>query len=154
MAVEQTLILCKADAVQRGLVGEIVARFERRGFVIVGMKLIQVEEALAKRHYAEHEGKPFFKGLIEYITSCADRGHGHRGRGRGRRVPANDRGDRSTQGRARNDSRRFRADDRSTGLIHGSDSAQRRSSEVAIWFSPSEIARARRTRWTRSWHED
>src|SRR5579863_8977034 len=68
MPMEQTLILCKGDAVQRGLVGEIVARFERRGYVIVAMKLLKVSEALAKQHYAEHDGKPFFKGLIEYIT--------------------------------------------------------------------------------------
>ena len=70
MANEQTLILCKADAVARGLVGEIIARFERRGLTLVGMKLMKVDEARAKRHYAEHEGKPFFKGLVEYITSA------------------------------------------------------------------------------------
>jgi nucleoside-diphosphate kinase len=69
MAVERTLILCKADAVVRGLVGEILARFERRGYVFLGMKLMQVTEDQAKRHYAEHEGKPFFPGLVDYITS-------------------------------------------------------------------------------------
>jgi len=68
MAVERTLILCKADAVVRGLVGEIVARFERRGYVIVGMKMMKVSQDQAKRHYAEHEGKPFFQGLVDYIT--------------------------------------------------------------------------------------
>src|SRR5579864_7837329 len=70
MASERTLILCKPDAVARGLVGEIVARFERRGFVIVAMKMLTVDEPRARRHYAEHDGKSFFAGLISYITSA------------------------------------------------------------------------------------
>jgi nucleoside-diphosphate kinase len=69
MAVERTLILAKADAVVRGLVGEILARFERRGYTILGLKLTQVTNEQAKRHYAEHEGKPFFAGLVDYITA-------------------------------------------------------------------------------------
>ena len=69
MAVERTLILAKADAVVRGLVGEVLARFERRGYVILGLKMLQVTEEQAKRHYAEHEGKGFFAGLVEYITA-------------------------------------------------------------------------------------
>ncbi len=66
---ERTLILAKPDAVQRGLIGEIVGRFERRGLQIVGMKLMQVSTELAREHYKEHVGKPFFNGLVEYITS-------------------------------------------------------------------------------------
>ena len=66
---ERTLIIIKPDAVQRGLIGEIVARFERRGARIVGLKLIQISRELAERHYAVHKGKPFYAGLIEYITS-------------------------------------------------------------------------------------
>jgi nucleoside-diphosphate kinase len=69
MAVERTLILAKADAVVRGLVGEVLARFERRGYTILGLKLMQVTVDQAKRHYAEHEGKPFFAGLVDYITA-------------------------------------------------------------------------------------
>ncbi len=69
MAVERTLILAKADAVVRGLVGEVLARFERRGYTILGLKLMQVTAEQAKRHYAEHEGKAFFAGLVEYITA-------------------------------------------------------------------------------------
>ena len=68
MAVERTLILAKADAVVRGLVGEVLARFERRGYMILGLKLMHVTVEQAKRHYAEHEGKPFFAGLVDYIT--------------------------------------------------------------------------------------
>jgi nucleoside-diphosphate kinase len=69
MAVERTLILAKGDALVRGLVGEILARYERRGYTILGLKLMQVSRDQAHRHYAEHEGKPFFPGLVEYITS-------------------------------------------------------------------------------------
>jgi len=67
--VERTLLLAKPDAVQRGLVGEIVSRFERRGLQIVGLKMVAVSTQLAKEHYREHVGKPFFKPLVEYITS-------------------------------------------------------------------------------------
>lgn len=67
---ERTLILAKPDAVQRGLIGEIIARFERRGLQIVGLKLVDVSTPLAKKHYREHIGKPFFAGLVEYITSA------------------------------------------------------------------------------------
>ncbi|HEX3467115.1 MAG TPA: nucleoside-diphosphate kinase [Candidatus Elarobacter sp.] len=69
MAVERTLILAKGDAVVRGLAGEVIARFERRGYTILGLKLMQVSKEQAKRHYAEHEGKPFFAGLVDYITA-------------------------------------------------------------------------------------
>jgi nucleoside-diphosphate kinase len=67
--VERTLILVKPDAFTRGLTGEIVARFERKGLQIVAMRHMQVDEDLAKRHYAEHDGKPFFGELVEFITS-------------------------------------------------------------------------------------
>ena len=66
---ERTLILVKPDAFARGLTGEIVARFERKGLTIVAMRHMQVTEDLAKQHYAEHEGKPFFGELVEFITS-------------------------------------------------------------------------------------
>ena len=66
---ERTLILVKPDAVQRGLIGEVLGRLEARGLRIVGLRLMHVDEALARRHYAEHDGKPFFAGLVDYITS-------------------------------------------------------------------------------------
>ncbi len=66
---ERTLVLVKPDGIQRGLAGEIISRLESRGLRIVGLRMLRVDEALAKRHYAEHEGKPFFNGLIDYITS-------------------------------------------------------------------------------------
>lgn len=69
MAVERTLVLCKPDAVRRGLCGEIVARLERRGFVLRGARLLKVTKALGQEHYAEHKGKPFFGDLVSFITS-------------------------------------------------------------------------------------
>ena len=69
MAIERTLILCKPDAVSRGLIGEITARIERRGYVISALKLMQLDGERAREHYGEHKGKPFFDGLVAFITS-------------------------------------------------------------------------------------
>ena len=69
MAEERTLVLCKPDAVARGLVGEVVGRLERKGFRLVAMELRSLDEATAKQHYGEHEGKPFFGDLVSFITS-------------------------------------------------------------------------------------
>ena len=66
---ERTLVLIKPDAMQRGLAGEVISRLERRGLKIAAVRLLKVSPALAKKHYAEHEGKPFFPGLVSYITS-------------------------------------------------------------------------------------
>jgi len=138
MAIEQTLILAKADAVARGLTGEILARFERRGYTIAAMKLLIVDEARAKTHYAEHEGKPFFKGLVDYITSApivalviegSDAIDGCRSTIGAtnpiKAAPGSIRGDfAQTIGR---------------NLVHGSDSAESAAREIAIWFADSEI---------------
>jgi nucleoside-diphosphate kinase len=138
MAIEQTLILAKADALARGLTGDILARFERRGYTIAAMKLLLVDEARAKAHYAEHEGKPFFAGLIEYITSApivalviegSDAIEGCRSTIGAtnpiKAAPGSIRGDLGqTIGR---------------NLVHGSDSAESAKREIAIWFEPSEI---------------
>ena len=69
MTVEKTLILLKPDAVQRAIAGEIVSRFEKKGLKLVAMKLVNVTKELAHTHYAEHKEKPFFKGLVEFITA-------------------------------------------------------------------------------------
>jgi len=68
--VERTFVMIKPDGVQRGLIGEIISRLERRGLKLVAMKMVKVDEGLARRHYAVHEGKPFFEGLVRYITSA------------------------------------------------------------------------------------
>ncbi len=66
---ERTFVMVKPDGVRRGLVGRILARFEDKGFRIVGLKMLQMDQALAERHYAEHKDKPFFPGLVNFITS-------------------------------------------------------------------------------------
>lgn len=65
---DRTLVLCKPDAVERGLVGEIIGRFERKGLKIAAGRLVHIDADLAARHYAEHDGKPFFKDLVSFIT--------------------------------------------------------------------------------------
>jgi nucleoside-diphosphate kinase len=136
---EQTLILAKADAVARGLVGEIIARFERRGFTIAALKLLTVDESRARTHYAEHEGKPFFEGLVKYITSApivamviegSDAIEGCRATiGATHPIkaePGSIRGDfGQTIGR---------------NLVHGSDSPESATREIPIWFAPLELA--------------
>jgi nucleoside-diphosphate kinase len=67
--IQRTLVIIKPDAVQRGLIGEITARFERRGLKVAAMRLETVSRETAERHYGEHQGKPFYEGLVEYITS-------------------------------------------------------------------------------------
>ena len=69
MTTERTLVLVKPDGVQRGLAGEIISRLERTGLQIVGLKLMQISEDLASQHYGEHHGKPFYSGLVSFITS-------------------------------------------------------------------------------------
>lgn len=69
-SMERTLVIVKPDGVQRGLIGEIVNRFEKRGLRIVGMKMMQISDNLARQHYSIHEGKPFFEPLVDYITSA------------------------------------------------------------------------------------
>ncbi|MYJ58005.1 MAG: nucleoside-diphosphate kinase, partial [Chloroflexi bacterium] len=69
MSTERTLVLVKPDGVQRGLIGQVLARLERRGLKLIGLKLMQMDEALANQHYAEHVEKPFFSGLRDFITS-------------------------------------------------------------------------------------
>ena len=66
---ERTLIIVKPEGVQRGLIGEVIARFERKGLKVVGLKLIQIPREMAEKHYAEHVGKPFYEGLVSHITS-------------------------------------------------------------------------------------
>jgi len=138
MAVERTLILAKPDAVVRGLVGEILARFERRGYTILGLKLMHVTEELAKRHYAEHEGKGFFQGLVDYITGSPvvamviegeDAIEGCRSTIGAtnpiKAVPGSIRGDYGqTIGR---------------NLVHGSDSPESAAREVGIFFRDDEL---------------
>ena len=138
MAMQQTLVLCETDALERGLVGEIILRFERRGYVIVGMKMISVDVALARRHYAEHEGKPFFQNLIDDITS---------GPIVALVLAGNDAIEACRQTIGAADPRKaspgsIRADLAQTirrNLVHASDSVESAKREVDFWFSATEL---------------
>ena len=133
MAVEQTLILAKPDAVRRSLAGEIVARFERRGFRMRAARLLTVDRALAAEHYAEHEAKPFFGELVEFITSGPTLAFVLEGEGViatarttiGATNPAE-----ATPGSLRGDFASAMPDN----LVHGSDSPESAAREIALWF--------------------
>ncbi len=141
---ERTLILAKPDGVQRGLVGEIIARFEKRGLKLIGMKLIQMSPELAARHYAVHQGRPFYDSLVEYITSgpvVAMVWEGKNAINAARNtigatnpvdaVPGSIRGDFGMEiGR---------------NLVHGSDSPENGLKEAGLFFSDSELVEWDRT---------
>ncbi len=135
---DRTLVLVKPDGVQRGLIGEIISRLERRGLKIVGMKLMQVSGELANRHYGEHEGKPFFAGLVGFITSgpivaMAIEGNNVVGLVRttvGATNPAA-----SAPGTIRGDL----GVDIGRNLIHGSDSDESAKRELSLFFTEGEL---------------
>lgn len=148
---ERTLVLIKPDAVQRGLIGPITGRFEQRGLKLVGMKFIQMDEALAARHYAVHQGKPFYPGLIQFITSGPVVALVWEGKNAVAAVrttmgvtkpweaaPGTIRGDFGlTMGR---------------NLVHGSDSVENAEKEVALFFDEDELVNWQRE--TERWIDD
>ncbi len=148
MTVERTLVLVKPDGVQRGLVGELIGRLERRGLKPVALKLMRIDEALAGRHYGEHREKGFFPGLVEFITSSpvvAMVWEGPKAVSMVRAMmgPTNPAG--APPGTIRGDL----AVDLGMNVIHGSDSPERAAEEVALFFEPSELVDWDRTqsRW-------
>jgi nucleoside-diphosphate kinase len=135
---ERTLIIIKPDGVERSLIGPIISRFEQRGLKIVGLKLLKVSDALARQHYAVHEGKPFFASLIEYITSAPV-------------VVMALEGPQAVQ-IARNTIGATKPAEAAPGsirgdfgvmigrnLVHGSDSPENGVAEVGLWFDPAEL---------------
>lgn len=138
MDTETTLIILKPDAIQRGLCGEIIARFERKGLKIIGCKFMQVGEALAKQHYAEHEGKAFFGELLNFITATpvlvlAIRGP--KAVSVCRNLIGSTDGREAAPGTIRGD---FGLS-KSTNLVHGSDSPESAKREVGLWFEKREL---------------
>jgi nucleoside-diphosphate kinase len=135
---QRTLIIFKPDCVQRRLTGSILARFEAKGLRIAALKMIRVDRALAEKHYAEHHGKPFFGGLIDFITSspvvvgvlegneaiAVVRGMLGATNGTAA-VPGTIRGDHSIS--------------KQNNLMHGSDSAESAKREIGIWFNPGDL---------------
>jgi nucleoside-diphosphate kinase len=138
VAVEQTLVLIKPDAMERRLAGEILARFERRGLSVRAGKLLQVGRDLAERHYDEHREKAFFGELVEFITSSPTlalvlEGEGAIGVVRttmGATNPVD-----SAPGTIRGDFALSMPDN----LVHGSDSAESAGREIALWFTDDEL---------------
>jgi nucleoside-diphosphate kinase len=138
MSVQRTLVLCKPDAVQRGIVGRIVSRFEDKGFKIVGLKMMQVDEALARTHYQEHIEKPFFSELVEFITASpivAMAVEGENAVEVVRGVMGTTNPQKATPGTIRGD---FGLN-LTKNLVHGSDSLASADRELALFFSEDEI---------------
>jgi nucleoside-diphosphate kinase len=138
MAVEETLVLIKPDAMQRALAGEILARFERRGLAVRAAKLVRVDQEFAERHYGEHAEKPFFGELVEFITSAPTlalvlEGDGAIGVVRetiGATDPA-----KAAPGTIRGDLALSMPDN----LVHGSDAPETAKREIELWFSKGEL---------------
>lgn len=135
---ERTLIILKPDCLQRRLTGRVIQRFEDKGLVLAGMKLMQISRELAERHYAPHKGKPFYPGLIDYVTSgpvvvmvlqgkrCIEIARTLMGKTFGyEAAPGTIRGD-------------FGAS-RSFNLVHGSDAPESAETEIALYFSKDEL---------------
>ena len=138
MGIERTYAMVKPDGVQRGLVGDIVSRIEEKGYKIVGMKLMQISRETAEKHYGEHAGKPFFEGLISFITSgpvvaVVLEGEnailGWRGM-MGATNPAD-----AAPGSIRGDY----ASSMDENVAHGSDAPETAEREIGIFFSPEEL---------------
>ena len=135
---EQTLVIVKPDGVQRGLIGEIIRRLERRGLKIVALKMIQISRELAERHYGVHKGKPFYAGLVDYITSSPVVVMVVEGPGAielvrktmGATAPAN-----AEPGTIRADF----AVEIGRNLVHGSDGPETAQFEIPLFFKPAEV---------------
>lgn len=141
---ERTFLMIKPDAVQRGLVGEIVGRLEKKGFKLIAMKFIRLTSEMAEKHYAEHVDKPFFKGLVDYITSgpvvamCWE----------GKDIVAVSRemmGATNPSKAAPGTIRGTFAVDIGRNVIHGSDSPASAERELAIYFSSEDFVEWDRT---------
>jgi len=135
---ERTLLLVKPDGVQRQLVGRVLARFEERGLKIVGLKLVQVDRALAEKHYAVHREKPFFAGLVDFITSgplVAAALEGPNAIAIVRAMNGATRPHEAAPGSIRGDF----AVETAQNLVHASDSPETAEAEIALWFSPGEL---------------
>ncbi len=135
---QRTLVLAKPDAVVRGLLGEIIGRIERKGLKLVGLKMVWIDEDLANRHYEAHIGKPFFKGLVEYITALpvvAMVWEGPQAIGTVRNLMGATDPSKAAPGTIRGDL----ALDMSNNLIHGSDGPESAQKEVSLFFQDGEI---------------
>lgn len=135
---ERTLVLVKPDGVQRGLIGEVTGRLERRGLRLVAAKFLQVSQTLAETHYAVHKGKPFYDGLIRYIVSApvmAMVWEGPNAVVAVRQTMGATRPTEAAPGTLRHDF----ALEVGRNLTHASDSVENGEAETALWFTPAEL---------------
>jgi nucleoside-diphosphate kinase len=136
--IERTLVLVKPDGVQRLLVGRILARFEERGLKLVGLKLVHIDRAFAERHYAVHRGKPFFEGLLDFITSAplvAMALDGPNAIAMVRSMVGATRPHEAAPGSIRGDL----AVETAQNLVHASDGPETAVAELELWFAPGEL---------------
>ncbi|WP_027717446.1 nucleoside-diphosphate kinase [Desulfovirgula thermocuniculi] len=145
---ERTFVMVKPDGVQRGLVGEIISRFEKRGLKIVGLKMMQVTRELAEAHYGEHRGKPFFAPLVEYITSGPVVAMVLEGKN-AVSVVREMMGATDPQKAAPGTIRAAYGLDIGRNVIHGSDGEESARREIALFFGEGELLSYRRDidRW-------
>lgn len=135
---EKTLVILKPDAVQRGLVGELIGRFERRGLRLVAMKQMRVSRELAEKHYAVHQGKPFYEPLVSYIISdpvVVFALEGNKAIEAVRQTVGATNPTAAAPGTIRADY----ALEIGRNLIHASDGAETAAAELALWFKPEEL---------------
>ena len=135
---QRTLIILKPDCIQRRLVGRVMQRFEEKGLSIAAMKLMHIPRTLAEEHYAPHKGKPFYPGLIDYVTSgpvVVMVLQGNRSIEIARTLMGKTFGYEAAPGTIRGD---FGAS-RSYNLVHGSDSPESAETEIALYFSSNEL---------------
>jgi nucleoside-diphosphate kinase len=136
--IERTLVLVKPDGVQRQLTGRILARYEERGLKIVGLKLVQVDRDLAERHYGAHREKPFFAGLVEFITSAplvALALEGPNAIGVVRAINGATRPHEAAPGTIRGDF----ALETAQNIVHASDGPESAATELSLWFRVDEL---------------
>ena len=138
MTVQRTLVLCKPDAMERRLGGEIISRIEKTGLKIVAMKMLWMDRKLAQRHYAVHKDKPFFNDLVEFITSgpiIAAVFEGENAIALVRKTMGVTDPKKADPGTIRHDL----AESIQKNLVHGSDAPETAKTEIAIFFKPGEI---------------
>jgi len=135
---ERTLVLVKPDGVQRGLVGEIISRFERTGLKLVAMKMLRMDREMAGKHYAIHQGKPFFEGLVSFITSSPLIAAVFEG-GSAVEVVRKTMGATDPVKAAPGTIRGDLALDIGRNVVHGSDSIENAQKEISLFFSAKEI---------------
>ena len=139
MGKERTFVMIKPDAVQRGFIGEIVSRFEKKGIKLVAMKLVAVSRELAEKHYEVHRGKPFFEPTVKYITSSpvvAMVLEGNNAIDMVRGMMGKTDPQQAAMGTIRGDYGQFIG----RNIVHGSDSKENAEFEINLWFKPKEIA--------------